>query len=145
MVFIFSGFAQGSLEGKISDSKTGQALTNANLWIKELKAGTSSDEEGRFIFKNLSEGKYNIQVTFIGYSDTSISVLIFNNKITNIEINLKQYSIEMPAVIVTATKNERNIKDIPNRIEVINQKKIEVFALRNGNRTEEKNGTFFVD
>jgi iron complex outermembrane receptor protein len=128
MVFIFSGFAQGSLEGKISDSKTGQALTNANLWIKELKAGTSSDEEGRFIFKNLSEGKYNIQVTFIGYSDTSISVLIFNNKITNIEINLKQYSIEIPAVIVTATKNERNIKDIPNRIEVINQKKIEVFA-----------------
>ena len=38
MVFIFSGFAQGSLEGKISDSKTGQALTNSNLWIKELKA-----------------------------------------------------------------------------------------------------------
>lgn len=128
MAAVISGLAQGSLSGSISDSKTRQPLTNANLWIKEIKAGTSSDDEGKFNFKNISEGKYSIQVTFIGYADTIILTQILNNKVTNIEISLNQYSAEMPAVVVTATKNERNIKDIPNRIEVINQKKIEVFA-----------------
>ncbi len=128
IISIISGYTQGSLNGKIVDSKTGLCLTNANIWIRELRVGTSCDIEGKFIFKNISEGNYNVQVTFIGYSDTIISTQVLNNKITNIEIGLKQYSIEMPAVVVTATKNERNIKDVPNRIEVINQKKIEVFA-----------------
>ena len=132
ILFVFisvcSGFAQGKLSGKIFDLKTGLNLTNANIFIKELSKGTSSGYDGKFEFNNISEGSYNIQVTYIGYSDTLISLLISNNKIYNIEIGLKQYSIEMPAVTVTATKNERNIKDVPNRIEVINQKKIEVFA-----------------
>ena len=128
IISIISGFSQGSLSGKIIDSKTGQGLANTNLWIRELRVGTSSDNDGKFVFNNISEGKYNIQVTFIGYSDTIITTQIVNNKSTNIEIGINPFSIEMPTVIVTATKNERNIKDIPNRIEVINSKKIENFA-----------------
>lgn len=128
IILNLSGFAQGSLTGKIIDRKTGQNLTNANVWVKELKVGIGSDNNGEFVLKNISEGTYNIQITFIGYSDTVIQTQIINNKVTNIEIKLNQYSIEMPIVVVTATKNQRNIKDIPNRIEVINKEKIEDFA-----------------
>ncbi len=128
LVSINFGFSQGSISGEIIDFKSGLTLANANLWVKELKLGTSSDYEGKFVFNNISEGAYNIKITFIGYSDTIVLVQVLNNKINNIDILLKQYSIEMPAVVVTATKNERNIKDIPNRIEVINKKKIEDFA-----------------
>jgi len=131
LLVIFSalpGYSQSSLTGKVYDERSGLNLPGATIWIREQGAGKNTDNSGSFTFKNLSEGAYRVKISFIGYLDTVISVSISSGHETYIDIGLKPYSIEMPAVVVTATKNERNIKDVPERIEVIGRDKIDLFA-----------------
>ncbi len=127
-------FSQGIISGTVIDSKSNSGLGNSNVWINQLSLGTSSGNDGKFSLKNIPVGIYDLRVSFIGYSDTTISVIVTNNKETKPEIKLQPYNIQMPDVVVTATRSERNIKDIPNRIEVISAKKIEDFA---GNNTDD--------
>ena len=77
VVLLFSSvnlFAQnnfGSIKGKLTDGSNGDPLPFANVVLLQADSqltGVLSDFEGKFIFKNLKSGKYNVQVSFVGYN-----------------------------------------------------------------------------
>ncbi|MFM2327833.1 MAG: CarboxypepD reg-like domain, partial [Bacteroidota bacterium] len=43
-----SAVVKGAFTGKITDVKTGKALTGASIYITDIKSGTSSDNEGNY-------------------------------------------------------------------------------------------------
>lgn len=69
-VFILLGYGayaqQILVQGTIVNSDTNTAIADANLLLKELNIGTSSDEKGTFSF-NLPAGKYTLIATAVGY------------------------------------------------------------------------------
>ena len=63
--------AQNHLSGTLTDGKSGESLMYVNCVL--LKAqdstfayGTTSDEKGRFTFKQVATGNYLLRVSFIG-------------------------------------------------------------------------------
>lgn len=67
----FPVFAQqGFIEGVISDQVTGELMPGARVTVKNHKVGAYSDFDGQFKI-SINEGKYDLQVTFMGY-DTLI-------------------------------------------------------------------------
>src|SRR5690554_5465150 len=67
----FPVFAQqGFIEGVISDQVTGELMPGARVTVKNQKVGAYSDFDGQFKI-SINEGKYDLQVTFMGY-DTLI-------------------------------------------------------------------------
>jgi len=78
-IFIVSMFcvsnvnAQHQISGKLTDNETNAPLTGATVYIKNTNKGTTTDNAGEFIIKNIRKDKVDIVITFIGYQKKIIS------------------------------------------------------------------------
>ena len=61
------GNSTGVLRGEIKSYETEESLPGATIIIKGTDYKTVADQNGEFLFKNLPEGIYQIEVTLIGY------------------------------------------------------------------------------
>ncbi len=101
LVFSVTTFSQGTgkLRGFVSDSSSGEALAYANIYIKNLGVGSSTDSKGYFIISSLPPGKdYIAEVSYVGYKKQIIFFRIIKNKITNINIALVPLDYEMATI-----------------------------------------------
>ncbi|MEO6131450.1 MAG: carboxypeptidase regulatory-like domain-containing protein, partial [Saprospiraceae bacterium] len=70
--FGLAAWSQSSLEGKVTDAKTGETVIFANVIIFKdgnLKTGTTTDTDGNYVFSSLDPGTYDVQVSYTGYPD----------------------------------------------------------------------------
>lgn len=79
-----------SVNGKIIDKETGEALTGVLVQINGTGLSTYSDFEGSFSFNNLKPGNYTATVTFISYDKNTINIDTKVQK--NIEVALSSTS-----------------------------------------------------
>jgi len=122
--------AQSILNGTIVDSETKEPLAGANIVIKELNRGIATNNKGQFRFGNLEKGDYTLHITYIGYHDQKLNINI-TDKETFLEIKMVSTSIEMEKVMITATRTERKIEDLPGQNEIIEKEEIEEFPTTN--------------
>src|SRR5690554_595208 len=65
---VFGVSAQtASLSGVVKDAYTNDLLPFTNIVVYQTTTGTTSNEEGRFVFENLSPGFVRLQVSSLGY------------------------------------------------------------------------------
>lgn len=86
----FSIFASSSVKGKVLDSETEIPLDFVNVALYKVGAnvplvGVSSDKDGNFIIPSVEDGKYSLQLSFVGYNTLSKQVLV-SNKTLNIGV-----------------------------------------------------------
>jgi len=72
------------LSGKITNSKL-EPLPYASIRIKELKTGTTADNNGAFSLQ-VEAGKYDLIVTMMGYKTQVITVAITKDYRQNIKL-----------------------------------------------------------
>ena len=71
-------FAQ-TISGKIS-AKNGEEIPYANVYLKQTKMGTSTNENGFYELKNVPKDKYTLVVSSIGYRTKTIKINVLNDK-----------------------------------------------------------------
>jgi iron complex outermembrane receptor protein len=123
-LFSISLIAQSNIGGKVIDINTDEPLIGANIVIKELQRGISTNNIGEFEFENIDKGDYTLLISFIGYYDKKIKLNIEKDN-NQIEIKMIQAALEMEKVIISATRTERKIEDLPGQNEVIEKEEIE--------------------
>jgi len=129
--FLFVCFSLGSvfsqnITGIVIDSETEEPLVGANIIIKELQRGISSNSEGAFSFENIAKDEYTILITFLGYQDKKVKLKVDGEDVS-FKIKLKPSAVEMEKIIITATRTERKIEDLPGQNEVLEAGEIEEF------------------
>jgi len=99
-------FAQsGIISGNIVDESNGSSLPGVNIIIKSVNKSTSSDSDGKFIFRDLQLGSYEIEFSFIGYNTKIVSeVVVTLNETTNLNVALITKKNVLDEVIITRTK-----------------------------------------
>lgn len=115
----------GTVIGTIVDAKTNEPLPGANIIIIGTMMGASSDLQGNFIIPKIPAGKYNLKATMMGFKSQVIEIKIEPQKISTININLKETVIETPALVVTAAKKAQSFQDVPNSVSLVTAKEIE--------------------
>ena len=100
---------KGVVKGKIIDSRSNQPLEYATIALKrasdgQVIDGTITDVNGFFRLKNVDNGKYYIEVTFIGYkpqrvNDIEISDQKKNHTAGQIIVNPNSEEIEEAVVV----------------------------------------------
>ena len=70
----FQIIAQSEINGIIKDKISSNPITGANVYLKEKKSGTSTNSEGIFKIENLNPGIYQLNISHVGYIDTSFNV-----------------------------------------------------------------------
>ncbi len=119
----FSSFAQ-SVSGKITEEKTGKTVPGVNISVKSA-TGTTSDTLGYYIINNLKAGEYIIKVSSIGYENISKNIVLKENENLILNFTIVPSLIMMNEVVITSTKTENLVKNVPQRVELITAKQIE--------------------
>lgn len=95
----------GIISGSVVDESNGSSLPGVNITIKELKKSTTSDSEGKFIFRNIPVGLYEIELRFVGYQTKAVSdVNVIVNETTSINTSLNSQKNVLDEVVITRTK-----------------------------------------
>lgn len=109
-MLIVNGQNKGVLNGTIK-TEQGEPVIGANIHIKSLNTGTSTDFDGHYEIK-LTEGKsYNVEVSYLGYNTINKTVTITSKATLNFILEESSYMLE--GVIVTSQKREERNKDVP--------------------------------
>ena len=94
-------YSQSKLVGNIYDSKTGESLPGATVFIPELKIGAISNANGVYELRNLPKNKFLVQVSFLGYASVVKTVNI--DSITTMDFALAESNIEAQEITVTGS------------------------------------------
>ncbi|PID58411.1 MAG: hypothetical protein CR986_07850 [Ignavibacteriae bacterium] len=91
----------GKLEGKVLDASNMNPLMGANIFIRSLSKGTSSNENGEYQINELTVGTYKVEISYLGYDKvTKTDVIIRSDRTTYLNIHLNPNSVKIKDVIV---------------------------------------------
>ncbi|MES2387379.1 MAG: TonB-dependent receptor [Bacteroidota bacterium] len=111
-----------SLSGYVKDSKSGEALIGATVYIKALKIGTTTNVYG-FYSITLPAGVYDITCSYVGYTTWAQSVDLTKNHKQNIE--LAEVENQTEEVTVTADRPIDNVKKVEMSVNKLEMRTIE--------------------
>mgnify|MGYP006127454127 CR=1 FL=1 len=102
--------AQNSISGIITNtSKT--PLFGVEIYSTQLHKGTTSDTEGKFLLKNIPNGKINLKISYLGYKTTLKEIVISNNDEV-LKIILKESSFEIDEIIISTPFNKLQSENV---------------------------------
>ncbi|WP_462248553.1 TonB-dependent receptor, partial [Ferruginibacter sp.] len=111
-------FAQQNFTVKVTDSKTGNPVTNASVVVKATNKGASTNNEGVFTI----QAKPNdvLEITCIGYQPQLVTL----TAASSIEVSLEPSSIDLGDIVVVGTRGAARAKTetaVPIDVIKINQ------------------------
>ena len=94
-------------------------LANATIFLVGANNGTSADSTGFYQFKKLKTGKYNFQVSAIGYkTQTKTITIVGENQVVVADFKLVENGLSFNEVVVTGTMKEVRRMESPVPVEV---------------------------
>lgn len=109
LLFLFlslSAFSQQKdLSGIVVDSETSIPLQNANIYLTKNKTGTTSDRQGKFVLKEVSESDTLI-ISYLGYKQLSLLVSQLQNNQT---FFLERIILPSQTVLVEASIGQKGV------------------------------------
>ena len=104
----FIGFCQEkfTVSGFIKEEENGEDLIGANVYIKELLQGTTTNQYGFFSI-TVEAGQYHLVVSYLGYEKLVQEIDLSKN--IRLNIPLKTKSITTSEVVVEAERQDKNV------------------------------------
>jgi len=94
----------GSITGKLVDGKTGNAVSFANIVIKNSLIGTTTDLQGNFQIHGVKAGPYTLVFSHLGYKTLERGVQVSPNKTTRLLVKIQPASFNMDDLNITARR-----------------------------------------
>ncbi len=91
-----------SISGYVRDAETGEVLPGANIVMRELRSGTSTNRSGYFVLSSLPPGPYQVRITYMGYESVDTTLTAGGS---NAHIELAPRSLEADEVVVQDNDN----------------------------------------
>jgi hypothetical protein len=107
IVFFADTHAQ-QISGTIKDSTTGESLIGATIKVVELNTGTTTNENGQFKLK-IADGTYTLTISYLGYLNKQIKVVVVNGKNVNLPLVLSPTVIEKKEALIIGNRNDKNV------------------------------------
>lgn len=113
------------LFGDVKSAKTQEHIPYSSIMVKGTNIGTTADGSGHYKLANLPVGKCIIVAHSMGYKSQEKEVIMEKGKAVNVFFELEEDVLNLEQVVVTGTRTEHYIKDVPVRTEIITAKAIE--------------------
>lgn len=104
---ILLGQEKFTLSGIISEKSSNETLIGVNVLFPEIGKGVVSNEYG-FYSITLPEGKYKLQVSYLGFKDNIQEINLNEDKRLNVQ--LTESSEMLDEIVITEKTNKLNIK-----------------------------------
>lgn len=129
-LFVFNQTAhsqtpRGTIVGTVKDKSTNEALPGANMILLGTTLGAASDIEGGYIIRAAPPGAYSLRATVIGYLPAIISVKVLAGDTVRFNFTLSQTAIDVPEVVVTASRKAQSFLETPASVSVVGAPRIQ--------------------
>lgn len=125
--------AQNNFRCTIRDAETGEGLPGASISLEKTKKGTVTDSNGTATLRNIPNGSHRVSVSHVGYIPASISYT-FPITDTAVIIFLEKTKETEEEVIVSSSRTESGIENLPTKIEVLGAEEVnEEVGIKPGN------------
>jgi iron complex outermembrane receptor protein len=104
------------LSGRVTDESTGQPLQGASIYFPEFKKGVIAGANGNYEI-TLPQGEHIVEVSFIGFSIYTKTVLITSNQEENFKLG--HSAVENSNVTVTSFLRATSSRKTPTPINII--------------------------
>lgn len=92
----------GTLRGTVTDAGNGETVPFATILVQETNTGTTTDLDGAYEL-NLSPGTYTLVFKYLGYSDFTVSGVVFTtDKVETLDIQMEEAGEMLKEIVVTA-------------------------------------------
>ena len=116
----------GTITGVITSSEDASPLIGATVVVQNTTRGTSCDASGKFVLRNIPEGSYAVVVSMVGFHRRVVErVEVRSNEETSLPIQLVLAPIQTDAVVVTSSKREQTLEEVPVSMSIVNAQLLE--------------------
>lgn len=110
------GFSQTTLKGTVY--RGNEPLSFASIYIKEIKKGAQTDENGKYEITNIEAGSYSIVASYMGFQTERKTILIGKENNIQVNFNLKEDANNLDEVVVSGTLKPVSRMETPVPVEV---------------------------
>jgi len=108
-------YSQNTVRGEVFDLVSNDPIIGANVIIKGLTEGTTSDWDGSFEFQTTQDYPITVEISYIGYK--AMEVVVSDNK--KIVINIEEDVEVIDVVEVTGSRISDKQKESPLTVEAL--------------------------
>jgi len=115
----------GTILGRVIDAETGQAVIGANVVIHGTFIGSSTNVRGEYRLVRVPPGSCAIEVSMVGYDRLTVeNVVVSAGQQRTLEIKLQPAPVQTGGVVVTASRREQSLQEVPVSIATVTAKVI---------------------
>jgi len=110
-----------SQEASISGHITGidsSAASGATIVLKGTTLGRVADKEGFYYFNKIIPGTFTLRVSLLGFETQEKTIIILKGE-NYVDFKLEETNINLNEVVVTGTRSEKTLKNVPVITQVI--------------------------
>lgn len=96
----------GSIKGGVYSKESNTPLIGASVSLLGTGKGASTDVFGTYTFTDLTEGRYEVIVSYLGYEATKIIVEVSNTETTSVSTYLARGGFSLAEVTVDADRDK---------------------------------------
>ena len=119
----------GTVTGTVTDAATQQPIAGAQVFMAGTNRGALTNQQGRFEIVNVPAGRYDVRVSFVGYSAGAQSVTVTAGGTATANFVLRQSAVELEGLIVTATGEKQTRREIGNAVGQVKTADVEMAAI----------------
>jgi outer membrane receptor for ferrienterochelin and colicins len=108
-------FAQlATIKGKVAAKSSGEPLVGVNILLQGTTRGVATNLSGEFQFTDVRPGTYGLSCSLVGYHrETRSRIIVHDGETVELRIELTPAPIQGEPIIVTASKHEQSMQDVP--------------------------------
>ncbi len=123
---VVSGQEKHTISGYVSAGQSGENLIGANVYIKELISGTTTNSSGFYSFQ-IQAGDYTLVASFAGYERFEQKLVFGDNRKLRINISLNPHTLDEVEITADRDRNTSSVQMGEINLEVQEIKKIPAF------------------
>ena len=108
-----------NLIGHVIDKNTKEHLAYIPVTLKGTVLYTTTDETGHYFMKNLPEGEFEVEISFLGYKTQTKKVVLEKGKTVELNFEIEEDMTLLDGVVVTANRSATTRKLAPTLVNVM--------------------------
>jgi TonB-linked SusC/RagA family outer membrane protein len=108
----------GRIGGIVTDRSNGASIEDARVQLIGTSLIETTNREGRFLFRSVAPGTYQVRVLYVGYLSETKPVTVGASETAAVEFALASVPITLDEIVVTATGEQRKL-EVPNVVATI--------------------------
>ena len=114
-----------TISGHVIENESEENIPFATVLIVGTDKGTMSNETGQFKITHLSEGKYTLRVSAVGYKTLEKTITVGSEYMVVVHFPLEEESFMVDEVVVSASRNEVSRREAPVVVNILSPKLFE--------------------